>query len=196
MKGYSIMFLFIAGLIMCACDDQKKTKADPAVMVKPLDEIPGIFEAHGTVGSGTSMNMIEFINEDGDTIYLQANSQSVAGGVRVGDKLDVVYNVMEDANIVSVAVNMSSLMHVWNQKGSDGHDQSLELDDGGRATTYNMSVDYDAWTVENGQLLLHYPKSKLDEKAAPADTFDIMYVSTDSLVLMHGELMTEFERYN
>lgn len=190
------MFILIAGLMMCACNDQKKTKTDPSVVVKPLDEIPGIFEAHGTVGSGTSMNMIEFINEDGDTIYLQANSQSVAGGVRVGDKLDVVYNVMEDANIVSVAVNMSSLMHVWNQRGSDGHDQSLELDEGGRATTYNMSVDYDAWSVENGQLLLHYPKSKLDEKAAPADTFDIMHVSADSLVLMHGDLMTEFERYN
>lgn len=188
--------MLIAGLMMCACNGNKKGKEDPAVVVKPLDEIPGIFEAHGTVGSGTSMNMLEFINEDGDTIYLQANSQSVAGGVRVGDKLDVVYNVMEDANIVSLAINMTSLMHVWNQKGADGHEQSLELDEGGRASTYNMNADYDAWSVANGQLLLHYPKNKLDEKAAPADTFDIMYLSADSLVLMHGELMTEFERYN
>ncbi len=197
MKRYSIFVILAASIIMCACDGNKKKSDDASsVIVKPIDEIPGIFEAHGTIGSGTSMNMIEFINEHGDTIYLQANSQSVAGGVNVGDKLDVVYNVTDDANIVSLAVNMTSLQHVWSQKGNDGHEQSLELNEGGRATTYNMNVDYDSWSVENGQLLLRFPKSKLDEKATPADTFDIMLLSADSLVLMHGDLMTEFERYN
>lgn len=197
MKRYSTFVILAASIFICACDgNKKKTDDAPSVIVKTIDEIPGIFEAYGTIGSGTSMNMIEFINEDGDTIYLQANSQSVAGGVKVGDKLDVVYNVTDDANIVSLAVNITSLQHVWNQKGNDGQEQSLELDEGGRATTYNMNVDYDSWSVENGQLLLRSPKSKMEEKAARADTFDIMLLNTDSLVLMHGDLMTEFERYN
>ena len=90
MKRYSIFVILAASIIMCACDGNKnKSDGASSVIVKPIDEIPGIFEAHGTIGSGTSMNMIEFINEDGDTIYLQANSQSVAGGVNVGDKLVV-----------------------------------------------------------------------------------------------------------
>ena len=91
MKRYSTFVILAASIFICACDgNKKKTDDAPSVIVKTIDEIPGIFEAYGTIGSGTSMNMIEFINEDGDTIYLQANSQSVAGGVKVGDKLDVV----------------------------------------------------------------------------------------------------------
>ena len=65
MKRYSIFVILAASIIMCACDGNKKKSDDASsVIVKPIDEIPGIFEAHGTIGSGTSMNMIEFINED------------------------------------------------------------------------------------------------------------------------------------
>ncbi|MEE0519953.1 MAG: lipocalin family protein [Bacteroidaceae bacterium] len=190
----SIIFLL---LTFCACSgDKKKVPAEPNIIVKPLDEIPGIYEAHGRVGEGTSMNSIEFITDEGDTLTLVANSQSVAGGVKVGDEVQIVYNVMKDENVASVVVNLTTLSHVWTQKGSDGKEQSLELDSAGRATTYGMSVDYDTWRVESGQLLLSSPKSPGAEKPAPIDTFEIMYLTADSLVLMHGNLVTEFERYN
>lgn len=196
-SSISILVLLLS-LFSCT-DSQKKQKTietKPNIIVKPLDEIPGIYEAHGYIGDGTSMNSIEFITDEGDTLTLVANSQSVAGGVKVGDEVQIVYNVMKDENVASVVVNLTTLAHVWVQKGLDGKEQSLELDSAGRATTYNMSIDYDTWRVESGQLLLSSPKAPGEEKPAPTDTFEIMYLTADSLVLMHGDFVTEFERYN
>jgi hypothetical protein len=118
------------------------------------------------------------------------------GGLVVGDEIDVIYNVSKEDIVASVAVNLTTLQHLWTQKGADGREQSLELDAGGRANTYNMSVNYDEWEVKDGLLLLHSPKKVGDESPAVVDSFEILQLTTDSLVLMHGNLMTEFKRYN
>ena len=142
------------------------------------------------------MNVIEFISDDGDTLYINKNGQDVMGGLVVGDELEVIYNVTKEDIFASVAVNLTSLQHMWSQRGMDGKTQSLELDSEGRATTYNMSVDYDSWEVKDGLLMLHSPKKLGDESPAVVDTFEIMQLTPDSLVLMHGDLVTEFARYN
>lgn len=202
MKRISFPLLAAMALVVLAllsCEDKKKgTKDSPEPLVKilPLDSIPGIHEVHGTVGDGTSMNVLEFINDNGDTIYVQVNSQAVMGGVNVGDEMEVIFNVMKDENVGQVAVNLTSLQHMWSQRGADGKEQSLELDAQGRANTYGMSVEYDAWEVKDGLLLLHSPKRVGDEAPAIVDTFEILQLTADSLVLMNGDLMTEFERYN
>ena len=189
--------LALTALMLFSCEEkEKKDVPKPTVEIKPLDEIPGIFEAHGTIGDGTSMNVIEFVNDDGDTLYISKNGQSVMGGVTVGDELEVIYNVSKEDLFASVAVNLTALQHIWSQRGADGREQSLELNSGGRATTYNMAIDYDSWEVKDGLLLLHSPKRIGDEKPAVVDSFEIMQLTTDSLVLMHGNLMTEFARYN
>ena len=189
--------LALTALMLFSCEEKgKKDVPKPTVEIKPLDEIPGIFEAHGTIGDGTSMNVIEFVNDDGDTLYISKNGQSVMGGVTVGDELEVIYNVSKEDLFASVAVNLTALQHIWSQRGADGREQSLELNSGGRATTYNMAIDYDSWEVKDGLLLLHSPKRIGDENPAVVDSFEIMQLTTDSLVLMHGNLMTEFARYN
>ena len=197
MKKLSMAVLALTALMLFSCEEKgKKDVPKPTVEIKPLDEIPGIFEAHGTIGDGTSMNVIEFVNDDGDTLYISKNGQSVMGGVTVGDELEVIYNVSKEDLFASVAVNLTALQHIWSQRGADGREQSLELNSGGRATTYNMAIDYDSWEVKDGLLLLHSPKRIGDEKPAVVDSFEIMQLTTDSLVLMHGNLMTEFARYN
>lgn len=162
----------------------------------PVDELPAIVEAHGRVGEGTSMNVIEFINDEGDTLYIYANSHSIMGGLAVGDELKIIYNVKDDDLIASMAVNLTALQHVWSQRGADGKEQSLEIDEKGRATTYDMSVEYESWDIENGLLLLRVPKKIGDESPAIVDTFEIMQLTPDSLVLMNGDFVSEFERYN
>ncbi len=182
---------------LLSCEEKKKNgPTDPAVEIVPVKEMPSIVEAHGTIGDGSSMNVIEFINDDGDTLYISKNGQSVMGGVVAGDEVEVIYNVADDDIFASVAVNLTSLQHIWTQRGADGREQSLELDAKGSATTYNMGVEYDAWEVKDGLLLLHSPKKLGDESPAVVDSFEIMQLTSDSLVLMHGEYVTEFERYN
>lgn len=197
MRKTYILWIALLVVALASCDEPKKpTGSKPSVTIVPLDSIPGIFEAHGTIGEGTSMNVMEFINDDGDTLYININGQAVMGGVNVGDEVEMIYNISKEENVASVAVNLTALQHLWSQRGADGKEQSLELNSGGRATTYDMAIDYDSWEVKDGLLLLHSPKKLGDETPAIVDTFEIMQLTRDSLALMHGNLVTEFERYN
>lgn len=196
MRKISLIIMASVLIALFSCEDKKKGQTTPPIEIVPLDSIPGIFEAHGTIGDGSSMNVIEFINDDGDTLYITKNSQTVMGGVVAGNELEIIYNVAGDETFASVAVNLTALQHTWMQRGKDGHEQSLELDANGRATTYNMDVEYTAWEVKDGLLLLHSPKKVGDEGPAVVDSFEIMQLTSDSLVLMHEEYVTEFERYN
>lgn len=195
MKKASSLLMTLAVVLLVACDGKKQAEV-PDVKILPLDSIPGIYEAHGRIGEGTSMNMLEFISDDGDTIYVTMNDQMMRGGMRVGDEIEIIYNVSKDENRGAVAVNLTALQHVWMQKGSDGKEQSLEMNPNGSAATYDMAVTYDSWEVKDGLLLLHSPKKIGDESPAIVDTFEIMQLTADSLVLMNGNLVTEFERYN
>lgn len=195
MKRAGSILMLLAAALLAACDGKKQGEV-PEVEILPLDSIPGIYEARGRIGEGTSMNMLEFISDDGDTIYVTMNDQMVRGGMRVGDEIEIIYNVAKDDNRGAVAVNLTALQHVWVQKGADGKEQSLEIDPNGSAATYDMAVSYDAWEVKDGLLLLHSPKKIGDESPALVDTFEIMQLTADSLVLMNGNLVTEFERYN
>lgn len=183
-------------LILAACGEKKQDTQPVQFDIRPLDEIPGIFESYGRVGSGTSMNVLEFVTASDDTLYVQINSQAVMGGVNVGDELNVIYNVTKEENVASVAVNLTALQHVWTQRGTDGREQSLELDSDGRASTYNMSIDYDHWRVESGLLLLSSPKKVGDEGPVLVDTFEVVHLTPDTLVLMNGRFVSEFARYN
>lgn len=195
MKKVNVMLMALMALMLLSCEEKKKDPT-PDVTIVPVHEMPSICEAHGTIGDGSSMNVIEFVSDDGDTLYINKSGQEVMGGLVVGDELEVIYNVTKEDVFASVAVNLTSLQHIWSQRGADGREQSLELNPEGRAATYNMSIDYDSWEVKNGLLLLHSPKKIGDESPAVVDTFEIMQLTTDSLVLMYGDLVTEFERYN
>lgn len=196
MKKIDCIILSLVAVIFIACDGKKTDGTISDIDIQPLNEIPGIHEVHGIIGSGTSMNVLECISEDGDTIYIEISSQAIMGGLHVGDEIEIIYNSSKEDNVASVAVNLTALQHLWMQQGSDGRKQGLELDSKGRATTYDMNIDYDSWEVKDGLLLLHSPKKPGEEKPAVVDTFEIMQLTTDSLVLMNGNLMTEFERYN
>ena len=195
MKKVNVMLMALMALMLLSCEEKKKDPT-PDVTIVPVHEMPCMCEAHGTIGDGSSMNVIEFVSDDGDTLYINKSGQEVMGGLVVGDELEVIYNVTKEDVFASVAVNLTSLQHIWSQRGADGREQSLELNPEGRAATYNMSIDYDSWEVKNGLLLLHSPKKIGDESPAVVDTFEIMQLTTDSLVLMYGDLVTEFERYN
>lgn len=195
MKRASSLLMTLAVVLLVACDGKKQAEV-PDVKILPLDSIPGIYEAHGRIGEGTSMNMLEFISDDGDTIYVTMNDQMMRGGMRVGDEIEIIYNVSKDENRGAVAVNLTALQHVWMQKRADGKELSLEMNPNGSAATYDMAVTYDSWEVKDGLLLLHSPKKIGDESPAIVDTFEIMQLTADSLVLMNGNLVTEFERYN
>jgi hypothetical protein len=144
------------------------------------------------------MNVLQLVQSDGDTVEVLISNQMVMGGLLVGDEVDVVYTTIEDFPVAQLAVNTTALEHLWSQKGTDGHLQSLELDKNGKAATYGMSIEYERWSVQNGFLLLQTPKKVLEERGVETDTFQIMMLTEDSLVLMapNAPIASAFYRDN
>ena len=61
-------FLLVACICFLSCTGSKKKPDQPPVTVVPIEEVPDIVEVNGTIGDGTSMNMLELIKPDGDTV--------------------------------------------------------------------------------------------------------------------------------
>lgn len=173
---------------MSACTGKKNKSQEPPIKIVTVDELPEIVEIHGRVGTGSSMNVLQLVRNDGDTLDIFASNQLVMGGLIVGNEVDVVYSLVEGDPVAQVVVNTTALQHLWSQQNEAGEIQSLELDSRGRASTYGMTVDYDHWSIQDGFLLLHSPKRVADERPAEVDTFQIMLLTEDSLVLMSPNL--------
>ena len=87
LKKTTVFWIFSVLLLFAACDEKKPQVQPVQFDIRPLDEIPGIFEAHGVIGTGTSMNVLEFVSDNNDTLYVKVNNQAVMGGVKVGDEV-------------------------------------------------------------------------------------------------------------
>ena len=179
---------------------QKPTSETKTTTVKtvPIEVTPKFIETRGIIGEASSMNVLQLIEYDGDTLDIVAPNQMIMGGLIVGNAVDVVYSIIDNNLVAQTAVNLTALQHLWSQSVGNGEKKSLEIDDKGLATTYNMSIQYDRWAVRNGLLMLSTPKKVGDEKPANVDTFQIMMLTEDSLVLMANSIAfsTAFYRDN
>lgn len=202
MKQYSLILTsFFAGICLlnsCTGTNNKTSNEEDSIKVEIIDtiDVPGIINTVGTVGDGTSMHILELISDKGDTILIDCPINMIAGGAEAGDRITVTYINDNNTYRAMTSINLTALEHLWSQTGADGNKQSLEINSGGRAATYDMSIEYDAWSIEEGKLLLHSPKKIASEQSAIVDTFDIMELSDERLVLMHGNLESEFVREN
>ncbi len=162
--------------------DTTKTNTEK---IQPIEKpTPQIIETRGIIGDGSSMNVLQLIESDGDTLEIIASDQMIMGGLIVGDQIDVVYSVINNNLTAQTAVNLTALQHLWSQHVGGGEKKSIEIDAKGIAATYNMSIQYDHWAVRDGLLLLSSPRKIGDERPADVDTFQIMMLTEDSLVLL------------
>lgn len=202
-KQVYIVLSLLLGLIAfnsCTHGTNGNNDNNDSIKIELIDsiEVPSINEIVGTVGDGTTMHVLEIIKDNGDTLYVVCPDRPLAeGSVEIGDKVDVIYNTDENGeNHIMTSINITALQHLWSQNDEDGQPQNLEIGENGRVTTYDMDVDYSAWSLADGKLLLHSPKKIGSEEAAMTDTFEIMELSDEHLVLMHGNYVTSFTREN
>lgn len=182
----SYIYIICIALLSClaACKGKQPQQAKAPAKVVTVEKIPDFVETRGIIGDGSSMNLLQLIEFDGDTLDIIAANQMIMGGLIVGNEVDVIYSLIDGNLVAQTAVNLTVLQHLWSQHVGGGETKSLEIDSNGRATTYNMSIEYDHWAVHDGVLLLSSPRKVGDEKPADVDTFQIMMLTEDSLVLM------------
>jgi acyl carrier protein len=153
-------------------------------------------EVRGQVGDGSSMNMLELVTEQLDTLNIEIPGALVAGGVKVGDEVDVIYTKEYGSLTSSIAINVTALQHLWTQRSSQGT-QSIEISPKGVAATYNMpNIEYDHWSILNGRLLLHSPQKAGVESSGYTDTLDILMLTADTLVLGTENHQSKFWKEN
>ncbi len=182
----SYIYIICIALLSClaACKGKQPQQVKAPAKVVTVEKIPDFVETRGIIGDGSSMNLLQLIEFDGDTLDIIAANQMIMGGLIVGNEVDVIYSLIDGNLVAQTAVNLTALQHLWSQHVGGGETKSLEIDSNGRATTYNMSIEYDHWAVRDGVLLLSSPRKVGDEKPADVDTFQIMMLTEDSLVLM------------
>lgn len=183
MKQLLLVFplAFLAGCTGGTQQIQEQASAEDS-----LSEIieHGPKEIRGTAGDGTSMNVIEVVATNGDTLYITTPAQMVSGGIEAGDEVDIIYNDNGDESTGVVAINISTLTKVWNHINTLGAKQSIELCSNGDVNTWNMPAPaYDSWKLEGGKLLMHSPAVLAKEVGEHTDTFDILSLRKNELVL-------------
>lgn len=193
----SVALMGILAFVSCEGFGQKGNGDEDTLAVVPLNEIPEIEEVRGRVGDGSSMNVLELITGDNDTLNIEVSASIIAGGLMEGDEMDVIFSRLDSALVSTIAINVTTLQHLWTQRSSQGGTQSLEINPDGNATTYNMgNIDYDHWSLLDGQLLLHSPRLPGVESSGYTDTFDILMLTNDTLVLSAGDAQSIFWREN
>jgi hypothetical protein len=185
------IFLLSAIVLLGCTDSPKQTEASQPADSLAVDTVqlapaePAHKHVKGTVGDGTSMNVIEIVDaENGDTLYVTTPAQMIVGGVRAGEELDIVYTEGEEDYIGLVSVNLTALTKVWNRQNEFGVKQSMELRPDGTVNTWNMgSAAYDSWKLEGGKLLLQSSAALAKEAGEHTDTLQILSLKKDELVL-------------
>lgn len=152
----------------------------------------------GVIGEGTTMNVLELVTLEGDTLNMEIGNDRFFGGKIAGDTVQVTYISVENQLISSTVVNLMTLRHVWAiHDESQGVTKYLELDPNGRA---HLFVDkretnaYESWKLDDGFITLSSPADTAG--ISKVDTMEIQMLDTDTMTVTNGEKSLTLWRYN
>lgn len=176
------LFAFVVMLASCGNKTQKKAAdADTLSYVNELEVADTTL--YGRCGEGTSMNAIELVIAEDDTVYCAITTDEensvVKGGLGFGDRLAVVTRVDENGQLEACKViNLTTLLGKWMSI-----DQRFELQEGGVVVSnIKEPRPLTDWSICNGHFVLG------------TDTFDIYELGVDSLYLESKQGIYAYKR--
>lgn len=183
----AICFAMTALVVSCACKDKNKNQdktnvAEPTV-AQEEKAVPDS-TVWGHLGEGTSMNILEFITDNGEVLMVRRDSEETGemgqmlGTLRDGltDRFAMTINNRndEESMYINTCINVTELMGVW-RNGENV--LSLYSD----STASNEAAHYTAWKIYNGKLILSGKTSTEYGEIDRMDTMTISYLDEDSL---------------
>lgn len=192
-KFVSNFFVLSLLLVAVSCVENNKQKGQEEktadVEVNTPQDIHSVLEVVGNIGDGTSMNVLELVKENGDTLDIVTTDAKVFGGLECGQKVDVFYNNFEDESGASMIINLTVLQNTWVLDGNPN--AGFTIVDGGVVDTYNIKErNYNHWKIDMGALLM----SSDYNGALKVDTFHLQTLSDDSLVITGGNSVLKMVR--
>jgi hypothetical protein len=203
MRTFKILFIaFVAAVAFGACGN-KNGKAE---FEQDTTRVSGINDSDSTIygvcGEGTAMNTLMLITDGGDTLNVittdAVDQGQVFGGLNVGDKLALIMKRTAGSEPVAVKIiNLTTLLGRWTMPNPiDGSDvQGIFIKEGGIAESINNSDKvYQSWKIFNGTLVVTSEESEFGDESQNVDTFKILSLGPDSLVVNRAGETLEFSR--
>lgn len=144
----------------------------------------------GHMGEGTSMNVIEFITLDGDTLYLcreDANTGQMAqmlGDLRNANDLLAITTLKgnEEEPVIATCINTTQMMGVW----KNGKERVAFYADG---SADNEASTLHNWQIANGELILTLEQNTEYGTIQRNDTMKLVELTDHELVYSnrHGQ---------
>ncbi len=207
MKKLPLCFMMLICLSFYSCDWFKtgggegtdsidSTSTPDTFNIIPVD-LPKFKEVTGTVGDGTSMNYLELIVENGDTLSLRTSGVHYIGDLYATQKVSVFYNTIDDEDVASVIVNLTQMQSKWAQVNRQGQELGMWLTPDGKVLTDSTAIGYTQWTIHDGSFLLSYPVETQNRELGTvlkSDTFSITHLDNEELQISSGNIGYIFKR--
>jgi hypothetical protein len=172
-EAKSVLLCIMTILVVAACTNTTRPNMDIE------DEMVGVADSaiYGTVGDATSMHVLTIVTDNGREMAVAMNQDTIPsdiqGGLYAGDNICVTTkpdpsDPRKGMKVIAKAVNITSLLGHWTSL-----DRNFTMKENGIIEGKNNieSKPYTSWQMRNCQLILN------------ADTFDIIALTPDSLIL-------------
>ena len=172
---------FVAG--SCTGCQEKKVEVAVDSMLVQKDTVTATVQDStlwGHLGEDSSMNVYQFVTDDGDTLFLLRHAENgvfsqLLGSTEVDkDRYAVTIGTDGEEPYIRVLVNTTQLMGVWKNKEdelaiyADGHAEASQ-------------TKYTQWQMVNGRLVLSGKTSTEYGETDRTDTMTLTWLDQDSL---------------
>ena len=189
MKKIAFVGLLVAAFIgmgSCGAPRPQQVYADDTDSTDvEEDMVPRDHTIYGLCGNGSSMNTLEVLTDNGDTLLLSMapalEANKVFGGLEVGDRVAVMANAKRSE--ATEIINLNSLLGDWVMPDPiDGSEEvGIRIKEGGVAESIEMTnIYYRTWKIYDGKLeILSVREGGGD--AEETNLYEILILGSDTL---------------
>lgn len=189
MKKIAFVGLLVAAFIgmgSCGAPRPQQVYADDTDSTDvEEDMVPRDHTIYGLCGNGSSMNTLEVLTDNGDTLLLSMapalEANQVFGGLEVGDRVAVMANAKRTE--ATEIINLNSLLGDWVMPDPiDGSEEvGIRIKEGGVAESIEMTnIYYRTWKIYDGKLeILSVREGGGD--AEETNLYEILILGSDTL---------------
>lgn len=186
MKTVRILLMLMSVGLIASCGYFKGQQDKVPFEEVEIDTSDRDSTIYGVCGEATTMNVLQLITDNGDTLNLSLvearDNNKMYGGYSVGDRMAVL--VSNDSTSAVHVINMSTLLGDWVMEDGLGGGTlvGLSIKDGGVAERiYDNPIDFKTWRLVNGRLELVLSRDD-DGDYEESEIYDLMVLGPDSLV--------------
>ncbi len=194
-KNKLLLASFIAITFCWACSDSKKGNENNILADLKM---PVKADIVGAITDGTTMNMLEVVDANGDTTSIEIGNDRFFGDKDTGDSVVVSYITIDNELISSTIININNLQHTWAMEPDEkGTTKYMEIDPKGFVHVFvNRKEDpkYEKWKLEDGILLLIPPADSIN--SVKTDSLEIVSLNADTMTVKKNNKKIKLSRYN